>query len=75
VVLRGHERTIRALAIPRDGRWLLTGSDDETIRLWHLRFDELIALACRTAGRNLTAQEWQQYFGAEAHRKTCLQFP
>ena len=32
-------------------------------------------LACRTAGRNLTRAEWQQYFPAEPYRATCPNLP
>ncbi len=75
VVLRGHEDSITALAISPDGHWLATGSYDSTARLWNLRLDELIQLACRTAGRNLTPEEWQQFLGDAPYHKTCPQFP
>lgn len=32
-------------------------------------------LACRTAGRNLTQEEWNQYFREEPYRKTCEHLP
>jgi hypothetical protein len=32
--------------------------------------------ACRQAGRNLTAAEWDEYLGAdEPYRTTCSQWP
>ncbi len=74
VVLAG-ESPIAALAISPDGRWLATGSIDGAVRLWHLRLDELVQLACRTAGRNLTPEEWQQYLGGTPYHKTCPQYP
>ena len=74
VVLRGHEDWINALAISSDGHWLVTGSRDGTARLWNLRLDELVDLACRTAGRNLTREEWNQYLPGQAYRKTCEQW-
>jgi WD40 repeat protein len=43
--------------------------------LWTLPLDELIALACSTAGRNFSPAEWEQYFPDEPHRKTCRQWP
>jgi len=43
--------------ISPDNHWLVTGSLDNTARLWNLRLDELINLACRTTGRNLTQTE------------------
>jgi WD40 repeat protein len=33
-VLRGHEMTITGLAVGPDGRWLVTGSHDHTLRIW-----------------------------------------
>ena len=36
VVLRGHEDDLSSLAISSDGKWLVTGSEDRTARLWDL---------------------------------------
>jgi WD40 repeat protein len=33
-VLAGHSRAVRALDIARNGRWLATGSDDCSVRIW-----------------------------------------
>ena len=75
VVLRGHGDGINAVAISPDNHWLVTASSDNTARLWTLRLDELVDLACQTAGRNLTRAEWEQYLPGEAYRKTCEQWP
>jgi WD40 repeat protein len=72
IVLRGHRLGILDLAISRDGHWLVTGSADGTARLWTLRPDELVGLACRIAGRNLTSTEWTTYFPGQVYRKTCI---
>lgn len=34
--LRGHSGPVEAIAVSRNGRWLLTGSVDTTVRLWDL---------------------------------------
>jgi WD40 repeat protein len=75
IVLRGHEDWITAVAISADNRWLVTGSRDKTARLWDLRLDELVSLSCRTAGRNLTREEWAQYVGNLPYQKTCPNLP
>ena len=49
-----------------------TGSNDGAVKLWPLLVDDLIASACRSSGRNLTAVEWQMFFGSSPYRKTCL---
>src|SRR5262245_20663235 len=45
--LKGHTDAVYALAFSPDGRHLLTGSDDETARLWDLGTGEEIA-RCHT---------------------------
>jgi len=60
VVLSGRDAEITAVAISSDNRWLVTCSRDNTVRLWRLQMKELIDLARRTAGRNLTHAEWTQ---------------
>ncbi len=37
ILLRGHRSRVRALALTPDGRTLLSGADDGTLRLWDLR--------------------------------------
>jgi WD40 repeat protein len=75
IVLRGHEAEVSAVAISPDNHWLVTGSVDGTARLWDLRLDELIELACRTVGRNMTKVEWEQYLGNQPYQKTCPNLP
>lgn len=75
VVLRGHEEEIKTVTFSSDSRWLVTGSGDGTGRLWTLRLDELMTLACRTAGRNLSRAEWEQYFPGDEYRQTCPDLP
>ena len=38
VVQRGHDGPVSAVAISHDNRWVVTGSDDKTARLWLLLY-------------------------------------
>ena len=43
---------------------------------WNLDPDVWQAAACRSAGRNLTPEEWAEYIGAdEPYRATCDPWP
>jgi hypothetical protein len=66
---------IRTLAISPDSRWVVTGSDDKTARLWLLQVNDLVDLARITVGRNFYADEWQLYFPGEKYRKTFPDLP
>ena len=37
--------------------------------------DHLAAVACRTAGRNMTTTEWSTYMRGETYRRTCPDYP
>lgn len=41
------------------------------LKFWQLDVHNLEALACQTAGRNLSYTEWQEYFPGEEYRLTC----
>jgi WD40 repeat protein len=76
VILRGSMRCSAACAdFSPDGRWYATTGADNVTRLWYMRVDELIELACRTAGRNLNRTEWQQMMSGQPYHKTCPEFP
>jgi hypothetical protein len=63
-----------AIGFSPDNRQLVTMSESE-VRLWSLRLDELIDRACRTVGRNMTSDEWQQFMGDQKYRATCSNLP
>jgi WD40 repeat protein len=74
VVLEGGTG-IAGLDVSEDSRWLVTGHHDGKARVWRLRVDELIELACRTAGRNLRDGEWRELTGEAVAPRTCPNLP
>lgn len=75
VVLQDHRAWTTGIAFAPDTSWLLSGSSDRTAKVWSLSLPDLLARACQTAGRNLTLDEWEQYFLDEPYRKTCPDHP
>jgi WD40 repeat protein len=74
VVLPGHKESVTEVAFSADGGWLATGSEDDTARLW-LPLKDVIDLACVTAGRNLTEEEWNSYVPGQPYERTCELWP
>jgi WD40 repeat protein len=68
IVLSGRSKFINSIAFTPDGR-LLSYNNDGTIRQWELRKDKLIELACKSAGRTLSREEWDLYLGSESYQK------
>ncbi|HEX5692074.1 MAG TPA: hypothetical protein VFX76_18795, partial [Roseiflexaceae bacterium] len=75
VVLQDHTEPLLSVAFSPDGQSVATGSIDDTARVWRLPPDRLTALACATAGRNLSWDEWRLAHGDEPYRKTCPDLP
>jgi hypothetical protein len=54
---------------------IVTGSADETARLWLFQVNDLMNLARITVGRNFSVDEWRLYFPSEKYRKTFDELP
>ena len=71
-----HDGKVTDLAYSPDGRWLVTSSNDGTVRMWPLWTEDLIREACvRLLPRNLSKEEWKRYFGDIPYRETCSGLP
>ena len=75
VVLRGHDSDVTELMFSHDSDWLVTADIHGGARAWNLNLKELMESACSTAGRNLTLNEWRQYFPRQEYHKTCANLP
>ncbi|WP_371106015.1 MULTISPECIES: WD40 repeat domain-containing protein [Streptomyces] len=69
--LTGHTGQLRSVAFSPGGRTVATGGDDQSVMLWNINPQHASAELCRTAGRNLTPQEWQQFLPGTSYRETC----
>jgi len=60
----GHTSDVWAVAVSPDGQWLISGSDDQTVRLWNMRTRENVAALFH--GRNGEWVLWtpQGYYAA-----------
>lgn len=69
---------VNDLAFSPDGQYVAIASADQTARVWHVsrsEGDNVAVEACGRLSRNLTPQEWSQYFGDQPYRKTCENLP
>jgi WD40 repeat protein len=74
IVLR-HEGSVSFLAFVNDGNWLVSSGADGTVRLWRLLYNDLVDVACRTAGRQLTPKELADFLGSKRSGLPCMNQP
>jgi WD40 repeat protein len=70
-LLTGHITDLVTVSFSPDGRMLASGSRDNTVLYWTNDFAAWRDQACRHVGRNLTAQEREQYLDARPSPETC----
>jgi WD40 repeat protein len=70
-----HDELVTDIAFTPDDSRLVTASQDDMVRLWAWRKDDLIADACSRLERNFTPDEWRNYLGDEPYRETCPGLP
>jgi WD40 repeat protein len=66
---------LRSAAFSPDGRYLLTGYDENAAALWLWRSDDLRDQACARIALNLSHDEWKRYLPKQPYRQTCPNLP
>jgi WD40 repeat protein len=54
-----------------DGRRLVAGGRDRTVRLWNVDVDATTRWMCETVGKPITPMEWAQFVPGEPYRPPC----
>jgi WD40 repeat protein len=71
-----HNGVVNSIAFSPNGKYVVSGSDDGTARVWIYRPEDLIAEACSRVTRNLTRTEWKLYIGdALPYQAVCPNLP
>jgi WD40 repeat protein len=71
-----HDDGVNSVAFSPDGKYVVSGSLDNTARVWAWQAADLITNACKTMLRNLTRAEWLQYIGdALPYQAVCPNLP
>jgi hypothetical protein len=63
------------LTVSPDSRRIAVSGVDGTTSIWLWKREDLLNAAMERLTRNLTAEEWQQYFGDEPYTKICDHLP
>jgi hypothetical protein len=61
------------LTFAPDGR--LVAASGNSVLIWTLETKPLLRMAERSAGRNLSLEEWQQFFNGEPYHRTFPSLP
>ncbi len=68
---------VLAVEFSPDGRWLLSGGNDQHLRTWEVT-ERLAERVCERVARNLTREEWREFVGPESvfeYQCTCPELP
>jgi len=70
-----HNNKVNTVAFSPNGKYIATASDDGTGFVSFWQPEDLMSEACKRLTRNLSIEEWQQYFPNESYHKTCPNLP
>jgi WD40 repeat protein len=71
--LIGHDGPVTCLAFSPDGAWLVSGSDDHTLRVWDDKGHERVAMEVESQVTSVTFSADGQYVYAGHANTTCSQ--
>ena len=78
IVFPGHNGPVWGVTISPDDQWFITASQDGNVRMWQpIALNDVLRSACKTAGRNLSKEEWEYYVGTDLqyYHQTCPDYP
>ena len=76
VARMAHDSRVVSVAISPDGKYVVSGSWDNTARVWSYRSEDLIVTSCSHVTRNFTINEWRQYLeDMFPYRAICTNLP
>ena len=72
--LRGHTNWVRSVAFSPEGKRLVSGSQDFTVRIWPV-LDAWADALCSKLPRNMSRDEWRRWVGDLPYRRQCPNLP
>ena len=72
--MKGHTNYVLSVAFSPDGKRIVSGSLDLTVRRWPMS-EVLEAEVCAMLPRNMTREEWKQWVGDLPYRRQCPDLP
>jgi WD40 repeat protein/DNA-binding SARP family transcriptional activator len=63
------------IAFSQDALKIAATGEGRTVVLYDVDVKSWLSIACQRANRNLTMEEWRQFFGDEPYRLTCPDLP
>ena len=74
-ILPTRDFSVSKMAISPGERWIVGTGPYGPPLLWNMKEDDLTELACQTAGRNLSKDEWKDNMNGVNYHMTCAEYP